>query len=101
MGSASKVASFCLRVGELICAAIVAGILGYYLHLIDQANASVNGRIIYAEVIAGISILFSLILMIPFKFSFWAFPLDFVLFICWMVAFGLLIDVSPATALLY
>ena len=94
MGTGSKVASVCLRVSELICAAIVAGVEGHYLYLVNQANDSPNGRIIYTEVIAGLSIAFSLILMLPMKYSFWGFPLDFALFICWIVAFGLMMDVS-------
>jgi hypothetical protein len=94
MGTTSKAVSVILRVGELICAAIVVGILGRYLDLVYDANASPNGRIIYTIVIGGISIFFSLVLMPPLKYSFWAFGLDFALFICWMVAFGLLINVS-------
>ncbi|KIW94374.1 uncharacterized protein Z519_04350 [Cladophialophora bantiana CBS 173.52] len=96
MGVGSQVASFCLRIGEVICAAIVAGILGYYLHLLDDANAHANGRIIYTQVIAGISILAALVFMPPLKYSFWAFPLDFALFICWIVSFGLLVDLTSS-----
>ena len=94
MGTASKIASICLRVSELVCAAIVAGLEGHYLYLVDRANDSPNGRIVYTEVIAGLSIAFSLILMLPMKYSFYGFPLDFTLFICWIVAFGLMMDVS-------
>ena len=94
MGTTSKAVSVIFRIGELICAAIVVGILGRYLDLVYDASASANGRIIYTIVIGGISIFFSLILMPPLKYSFWAFGLDFALFICWMVAFGLLINVS-------
>jgi hypothetical protein len=94
MGTTSKVVSVILRVGELICAAIVVGILGRYLDLVHDANANPNVRIIYTIAIGGISIFFSLVLMPPLKYSFWAFGLDFALFICWMVAFGLLINVS-------
>lgn len=99
MGTASKVTSVCLRIGELICASIVAGILGHYLYLLDQANADANNRIVYAVAIAGISITFSIILILPFKYSFLAFPLDYALFICWMVAFGLLVAVSHIASL--
>src|SRR5690348_13496680 len=94
MGAIIKVVSSCLRIGELICAAIVAGILGHYLYLLDQAHADANERIVYTVAVAGISIFFAILLMPPFPYSFWAFPLEFALFICWMVAFGLLVDVS-------
>lgn len=99
MGTASKVTSVCLRIGELICASVVAGILGHYLYLLDQANANANDRIVYTVALAGISIAFSIILMPPFKYAFWAFPLDYALFIMWIVAFGLLVDVSPVPTL--
>jgi len=39
---------------------------------------------------AGISICAAIILMPPFKYSFWVFLLDFALFVYWMVLFGLL-----------
>jgi hypothetical protein len=98
MGSASKIASVCLRVGELICATIVVGILGHYLYLLDKADANANGRITYTIAIAGTSLGLSVLLMPPFKYSFWAFPVDYALFICWMVAFGLMIDVRSSAA---
>jgi len=94
MGTASKVLSMVFRVGEIICGAIVAGILGQYLHVLDDANVDANNRIVYAISIAGISIFFALLLTPPVKYSFWAFGLDFALFVCWMVAFGLLVNVS-------
>jgi len=98
MGTASKVVSVCLRVGELICGAIVAGIIGHYLYLLHLANVEPNDRFVYTEAIAGISIFFSIILMPPLPYSFWAFPFDFALFICWMVAFGLLVDLTGTRA---
>ncbi|RVX66735.1 hypothetical protein B0A52_08928 [Exophiala mesophila] len=94
MGTASKIISVILRVGELVCASIVTGILGYYLSILDDADVPDDGRIVYAVAIGGISIFFSLVLMPPLRYSFWAFPLDLALFICWMVAFGLLCNRS-------
>lgn len=97
MGTASKVVSMVLRVGELICACIVCGIMGRYLSLQHDANASYNSRIVYAVAMASISIFFSLVLMPPLKYSFMACPLDFAIFICWMVCFGLLGNVRLET----
>jgi hypothetical protein len=94
MGKASKIISVLLRIGECICAIIVVAILGHFLHLLDVANADADGRLIYAEVISGLCIVFSLILSVPIKYTFYAFPLDGILFICTMVAFGLLANVS-------
>jgi len=82
--------SVILRILELCCAVIVAGIVGQYLHYLDLADVHAGSRIIYTEVIAGISILFSIIFMPPLKYSFYGFIIDFALFICWMVAFGLM-----------
>jgi hypothetical protein len=100
MGTASKVVSVVFRIGELTCACIVLGILGRFLYLLDLGNGHGDSKIIYAEVIAGISVAASIILLPPFLYSFWAFPLDCALFICWMVAFGLLDNVSAPTHLL-
>jgi len=90
MGTTSKVCSVILRVWELCCAAIVAGLVGRYMHLVYEANANPGSRIIYTIVIASISLFLSLVFMPPFKFTFYCFLIDFILWICWMVSFGLL-----------
>jgi hypothetical protein len=90
MGAASKAVSVTLRVLELISASIVAGILGRLLHLVHVAHGHFNDRLVYAVTIAGLSIFYSLCLILPFLYSFLAFPLDIIMFILWMVAFGLL-----------
>jgi hypothetical protein len=99
MGIATKITSVVLRIVELSSAVIVVAILGRYLHFLDIANVGAGGRVIYTEVIAGLSIAFSIILMPPLAYSFILFPLDFVLFVCWMVAFGLLANVHPTLTL--
>jgi hypothetical protein len=48
----------------------------------------------YVIATASIGIVGSLALGPPFKYSFWAFPFDLAMFVMWMVAFGLMIDVS-------
>lgn len=93
MGIASKITSVIFRAMELISASIIAGLLGSYLHFVNEANAHASDRIVYAISIAGISIFFSIFFMPPLKYSFYGFPLDCALFICWMVAFGLLVNV--------
>ena len=94
MGSVSKGLSVFLRFFELASATIVVGLLGNYLHYVASANDHANSRIVYAVALGGISILASLLLFLPLKYSFWGFPLDFILFVMWMVAFGLLCNVS-------
>lgn len=39
---------------------------------------------IYTEVVAGLGILFALLLLIPFTFAINMFPLDFLMFILWV-----------------
>ena len=98
MGIASQITSVVLRAIELISASIVAGIVGTYLHFLGDANVDANGRIVYTIAIAGISIFFSILFMPPLKYSFYGFPLDFALFVCWMVAFGLLVNVCSTSS---
>ena len=97
MGEASKIVSVFLRVWEIICAAVVTGIVGYYVHYLHHAHVGTPSRISYAIAIGSISIFFGLVLLAPLRYSFWAFPLDFAIFVMWMVAFGLLVDASGTT----
>lgn len=94
MGVVSKGLSVCLRVGELASSVIVLGIVGRFLWLVSDANVYSDARLVYTIVVASISTVASLIFMIPFTFSFLAFPFDFALFVCWLVAFCLLEVVS-------
>jgi hypothetical protein len=93
MATASKVFSVIFRLGELVSAVIVLAIVGRFLYLLNLGHGSDESRIIYAEVMAAISTLFSILLAIPAMYSFYAFPLDFALFVCWIVCFGLLASV--------
>jgi hypothetical protein len=94
MVRASQIISVVLRVGECISAIIVIALLGRFFHLLDLANGIADSRLVYASVIAGISIFLSLLLILPMKYSFYCFPLDGIIFICSIVAFGLLANVS-------
>lgn len=90
MPAISRIASLALRVLELISAAVVAGIIGKNLRYADEANARPAKRMIYTEVVAGLSILAAIILLLPMTFAFSLWPVDILLFILWIVAFGLL-----------
>lgn len=94
MGTASKVISVVFRLGELVCSVIVTALLGRFLYFLNLGNGHANGRLVYAQVISCLGIVFSIILLPPIKYSFYAFPIDAILFVCWIVAFGLLADVS-------
>jgi len=93
----SDILSLCLRVGELAFSATVAGLTGEYLHSVKGSPASTKKREIYTEVVAAIGILFSLLFLLPFAASFMHWPIDFLLFVLFMVAFGLLADASGGT----
>ncbi|KAF9894555.1 hypothetical protein FE257_006440 [Aspergillus nanangensis] len=88
----SRLVSIVLRVVEIVCAAIVAGIVGYYLHSIDHVDAWPKARWIYTEVIAAFSIVFGVIWLIPFSSGFFSWPLDVLISLAWFAAFGLQVD---------
>jgi len=93
-----RVTSVALRIMEFISACIVLGITSRFIYLVDQGHGRTNSRLIYTEAIAAISLTFSILLSPPFYYSFWAFPLDLALFICWMVAFGILDNLTGSGA---
>jgi hypothetical protein len=64
-----------------------------YLHYVSNADDHASSRMVYTIAVAGISLLVSLVCMIPFEFMFFGFILDFALFVMWMVSFGLLENV--------
>jgi len=86
----ADIVSLALRVGELAFSATVAGLTGEWLHHSKGTSAWNKKRFIYAEVIAAIGILFALIFLFPFAGSFIHWPMDFLLFVGFIVAFSLL-----------
>ncbi|OJJ48736.1 hypothetical protein ASPZODRAFT_14861 [Penicilliopsis zonata CBS 506.65] len=83
------------RIGEIIGSAIVVGILGRFQHFVDAAPHGHNdSRIIYSLVIASLSLAASLIMVFPWIRFFYAFILDFIFFILWIVAFGLMANLT-------
>lgn len=90
MGTVSRVLSVLLRLGELACGAIVLGILGRFFYLAGDAGiVDPDGRLIYTTVVASLTIIDAIVFMPPFAYSFWSFPIDFILFVAWLVAFCL------------
>jgi hypothetical protein len=100
MGTAHMVVSSCLRVLEFVCTAIILGILAKFFSLLNIFNGPKDSRLEYAISMAAISVVASIILLPPLKYSFYLFPLDLALFICWIVCFSLLEDVSYLILLL-
>lgn len=90
----SRLVSIVLRLAELAFAAVVAGVVGYYLHLWhkDHVSAWDEGRWIYTEVLAGLSLLLGLIWLIPFAHTFFVWPVDIIISLAWFASFGLLVN---------
>jgi len=91
-GTASRALSVFLRLFELVCSAIVLGLIARKFYLIDNAGVTnePNGRLVFAAVIASLTILWSIFSMPPLAYSFWLFPLDFFFFAAWLVVFCVL-----------
>ena len=70
----------------------MAGITGAYLHSVSNTSSWDQGRFIYTEVVAGLSIVLSIIWLFPFSGSFIHYPADFFISVMWFVAFGLLVN---------
>ncbi|KAK4107088.1 hypothetical protein N656DRAFT_802990 [Canariomyces notabilis] len=89
MGVVTKALHVTLRLWQLISSVIVLGILARFLHYVARGGGGRDGRVIYGIIAASISTLFALALLAPFKWAFWAFPMDLILFIMWLIAFSL------------
>ena len=96
MGTTSKVCHVILRVWEIICSVIVLGLVAHFVNRINDAGVSNDSRVIYTLVVASFSTLYAIIFIPPIRYGFLGFPVDFCLFIMWMVAFGLLANVCLA-----
>lgn len=94
MGTAHKVISACLRVFEFGCSVIILGILARFFYRLNRIDGPTDSRLVYAITIAAISVTAAIMLVPPVKYSFYCFPLDLALFVCWIVCFALLEDVS-------
>jgi len=90
MGSTSRACLVILRVWEIICSVIVLGLVAHFVKIIADAGGENDGRIIYTLIVASISTLFAILFVLPFLYAFLAFPFDFILFVAWLTAFGLL-----------
>ena len=86
--------SVILRLGEFVSSVILLGIVGRFLAITGDAHTSADSRLIYAIVVASMGLVFSMVLIPPFTYSFMAFPLDFIMFVLALVSFILLELVS-------
>jgi hypothetical protein len=92
MAIISRLLSVLIRVGEIAFAAVVAGTIGSYLHQLSGVHGWDQGRWIYVEVIAGLSILLGLLWLLPFAHTFFVWPLEIIISLAWFAAFGLLVN---------
>lgn len=74
-----RIANVILRFFELCSAAIVVGIVGWAMHRVSDGNGHINNRLIYAQVVAALSTVASLVLMPPLQYVFMAWPVDLIL----------------------
>ncbi|KAF7861403.1 hypothetical protein EAF04_007968 [Stromatinia cepivora] len=86
-----------LRIGELAFSTIVLGITGAHLSDVRNESAWTKKRFIYTEVTAALGLFFSLFFLLPFTWNFIHWPIDFLMFAMFMIAFGLLVDfIAPS-----
>ncbi|TGO87532.1 hypothetical protein BPOR_0220g00100 [Botrytis porri] len=64
-----------LRIGQFVFSTIVS-----------------KKRFIYTDIVAALGLFFSLFFMLPFTWNFIHWPIDFLMFVMYMISFGLLID---------
>ncbi|KAK3715162.1 hypothetical protein LTR37_007372 [Vermiconidia calcicola] len=72
-----------------VLALTVAGLYGVDLHGASKNNGGVDGRWVFAEVVAVLSIVTVIVYALPFIKSYWGFAWDWMLFILWTALFGL------------
>ena len=73
---------------------------GSYIHT-QENEAWNNNRFIFAEVVAVLGVLFSLLFLLPTMRRFIHFPVDFLLFVLFMTSYGLAVNVNSATSLIF
>lgn len=74
-----RIVNVILRFFQFASAAIIVGIVGWALHSIRAGNGSSNGRLIYVEIVGGLTIVLSLLLGPPLAYVFKAWPMDLLL----------------------
>ncbi|KAL2436925.1 hypothetical protein ABEF95_015463 [Exophiala dermatitidis] len=94
----SRILSIALRGGQLAFAAVVAGIVGSYLHGYRHGSGLPLARFIYIEIVAAISILLALLWLLPFSAGFIHWPVDLLLSFAWFAAFALLVNYVDRTS---
>lgn len=68
-----------IRFCQFVLAITVAGLYGVDLHAAHDAGTYIDGKWVFAEVVAGLSAVTCLVYFLPFFKSFWAFAWDWIL----------------------
>ncbi|PHH87493.1 hypothetical protein CDD83_8815 [Cordyceps sp. RAO-2017] len=103
MAALDRIVSFILRGAQLAFAVICVAILAHYLSQSPQSDDPAFARFIYTIVTAGISVLVSLVLLLPFSGTFTSWPTDIFISLMWWAAFAILVDLigSSCGAIFY
>jgi len=78
-----------LRGIQLVIALVIAGIYGQDLRKAHDAGEPTDSRWVFAEVVTGLSIITAIVYLVPMVRSFKFFAWDAVLFLFWLVLFGI------------
>ncbi|KAF2185319.1 hypothetical protein K469DRAFT_576726, partial [Zopfia rhizophila CBS 207.26] len=76
------------------CSVIITALLGHFFYFPSLGNEHADGCIVYARVIAYLGVVFSIALFPSLEYTFYAFPIGAIIFICSIVEFGLLADLT-------
>ncbi|KAK0609486.1 hypothetical protein B0T14DRAFT_572175 [Immersiella caudata] len=77
-------------VQELVCSAVLLGIVTKFINSVIGAGGQNDSRLIYTLIVASISTVYSLLFMAPFLYTFLAFPADISCLSCGSSPFCLL-----------
>jgi len=88
----SRTVSIFLRFGEFVCAAVVLGLVAHFLNQYDETHLGPLGREIYTCIIAALSVILSIVWLIPTTSAMLHYPADLLLSAAWFAAFGVLVN---------
>jgi hypothetical protein len=87
----TRLVSLILRAAQFVFAVIVLGLTAYFLHERLSHGVGPLGRVIYTVIWSSLSIIFSIIWMIPTKSTIASYGSDLLFTAGWAAAFGVLV----------
>jgi hypothetical protein len=87
----TRLVSLILRAAQFVFAVIVLGLTAYFLHQRLSHGVGPLGRVIYTVIWSSLSIIFSVIWMIPTKSTIASYGSDLLFTAGWAAAFGVLV----------